>query len=364
MVILHQSEYVRRLLLSLSSDISLTLPPPDFISHTLSQLNTHLSPLLHDLVNTYKYYKTPCTSRNNKVLNSKLSQYSEGVGVPVRSLTLHLEAALLKCQEVEKMVEDDQDDVDAIKEGLNSCNKELQACVCCYDDALAWIEKPKQEVPKVDLSNAQSAALQASPGKVIPYEPYEVEDEVFEAWIAQLDDEYGAVSDSNDYDESLKKDTQNSRKMLKELKGVLVHKADEWKEREDKALKKKQESKTNAEDPVLSSCTVVENEGSSVSLQAQIEQSDTNPKSELLIDTGTERYPTLHTPVRKRHSLPRRTKPPRRKNFPLSSSQDGEDKRVVGSLGFESSIAKAAIAQSKMFLKTSDTEETFADDSD
>lgn len=198
--------------------------------------------------------------------------------VPLRSIYtsmfstgLHLQHTLLKLRRLERLFEDFEKGHHHHKRGRKSppipvdegkllqwlgdfqeIQTELNACIGCLDDGVTQISSLRH---KEDESSKDNEPVQVPkpdkcenghPKKVIVDEQTESPtfDEVFEAYIAEAENEVRQVSEQLDQVDV--KMAKQSTRLMKELKGVLVHKAKEHEVREAKAL-----SRQRGEDPFL-----------------------------------------------------------------------------------------------------------------
>ncbi|XP_066996996.2 vezatin isoform X2 [Anabrus simplex] len=178
--------------------------------------------------------------------------------VAVHSAGLHLQAMLLRIRGMEQSLESEIElESPAITKDLLSkmedIMQELDLCKSCCDECVSQLSKMEtsskiiEKQPHIDSAKAAcNSAASISEPVLVGYTDLDpkVEDEVYEAEIYNENDDRNVDHDYFDYvkisKEDREREKQLSKRMLQELKSVLVDRAQEWKEREAKALENKQ----------------------------------------------------------------------------------------------------------------------------
>ena len=162
---------------------------------------------------------------------------------------LHLQNCLMKLRELESnsKLHLEEEELLKVDENLQEILQELKVCQEAIEDSSEIVqgvlnpEAQISEVKKEDLLNDNiSDAMKNVKVLTESSDPKHV-DEVFEAYIKKIDeseDKTIDIDNEEDFMEEKKKLKENkqTKKVLKELKTVLVDKQIEWKRREELAL--------------------------------------------------------------------------------------------------------------------------------
>ena len=308
--LVQQSEYLRRFSLAFCERVRDTnvLNKAGVLKHirdllvTIRNINCKLSRVL-DYHQAMGFDLEKLEQGQSQALMEKPPLVGSGVRgsssqkfVPLRSIYtsmfstgLHLQHTLLKLRSLEQVFEAFEKKnhkkttsrrgrtsppipVDEVKliEWLGSFQEiqaELNACIGCLDNGVSQISSLQQD--KCAVANKSAAATSdptsineiketaaLSTTQVIrdqdPISP--TFDEVFEAILAETDEDTAqkdAANARDDFDEVRVEMQKQSNRLMKELKGVLVHKAKEHERREAHAIARQREGAGNGTDPFL-----------------------------------------------------------------------------------------------------------------
>ena len=308
--LVQQSEYLRRFSLAFCERVRDTnvLNKAGVLKHirdllvTIRNINCKLSRVL-DYHQAMGFDLEKLEQGQSQALMEKPPLVGSGVRgsssqkfVPLRSIYtsmfstgLHLQHTLLKLRSLEQVFEAFEKKnhkkttsrrgrtsppipVDEVKliEWLGSFQEiqaELNACIGCLDNGVSQISSLQQD--KCAVANKSAAATSdptsineiketaaLSTTQVVrdqdPISP--TFDEVFEAILAETDEDTAqedAVNSRDDFDEVRVEMQNQSNRLMKELKGVLVHKAKEHERREAYAIARQREGAGNGTDPFL-----------------------------------------------------------------------------------------------------------------
>lgn len=257
--LLLQSEFLRRLILTFHPELRAETSRVN--TEILSALLEDISTLTKQLDTEYRIFSTYGIPRRSPSSEPPVSgtpkklKYDD-LFVSVHSTKLHLQNILYRTHAVEEYLETRENlDVDSelsmpdLQTALNDILKELDMCKSCCERGISFLgslnnpeESKNLEEDEVCPSRNRCEnedIKQIHVGKT-DLDP-DVEDEVFEA-ISTADyfDDVSDLYDSIVCSKTEKQQQKNcSKLMLDELKSILVDKAKEWKEREEKALKNK-----------------------------------------------------------------------------------------------------------------------------
>ena len=254
--ILLQSEFLRRYALccipSLWKDEFQNLTPllkkASIVSH---RLNSFIDSVILD----YKFYSCYGKGESSISLRPVSAIYNvSNAFIGVHSARLYMQGVLHKVMQLEEILEQNERDeklksdfLNSICRELNEVAQEMESCSNCIDIAISYCKTSEDKVqlavtttaPPLGIGNAIIEKTDPIPVGFSDFDP-DVEDEVFEALIHDSmsidddDDYYDIVMEKED-----KLQNECSKRMMSELKTVLVHKAEEMKKREDQALRNK-----------------------------------------------------------------------------------------------------------------------------
>ena len=215
---------------------------------------------------------------DNETSPKNFEEKKNDIYTVIHSLNLHLQAALYKLHNLENNMADSNEDetilnntnsktvnemdYEDMKKHLQIIKAELDLSISCWEEASSRIDKKYNKLQEiedllqtdnkcVELSNENNVKqMDNKPTKIINLleigDPI-IEDEVFEAFI---DEEYSQRERENDIDdfwscdqkkerEKIKNQKEQGKRVLRELQPILTKRREEWEERENLALKKK-----------------------------------------------------------------------------------------------------------------------------
>ncbi|XP_067123685.1 vezatin-like isoform X2 [Centruroides vittatus] len=271
-----QSEFYRLFSLGFIPDALVDMKQdPLFALKTFSQLIPFIKQLIDDddktlrlLNSTFNYYKSLEISnllsdeRNlpNKLKNSPYST----INLAIHSLNLHLRAALKRVWDAELLMEQIEQDVNAktrsqIDAVLNPCLNEVKSeldagkeCLAETEEQLNLLTGRKLPVDNLHIIPPTKCHFPEQEHKITHLteldEPV-IHDQVFEAYTDRIEMGRSELEDNEIYTKEekirMQKEREASVHLLKELRSVLVTKAEEHKLREEKALGIVQVNKLN-----------------------------------------------------------------------------------------------------------------------
>ena len=193
----------------------------------------------------------------------------KNVYVAVHSLSLHMQAALYKIQELEKKFKLSEPDsfeqnneegsldnlppYELVKEHLDLIQIELQSCQGCLDETTGRVSRKyaiKEEKTDEPLLNRVEDITSSLPAKKDPIPIFDlgdpvIQDEVFEAYIDEGYDYHNEESDDDFWNidarkerKKLKQQKEQGKRVLHELQPLLNKLRETWKEREIVALQR------------------------------------------------------------------------------------------------------------------------------
>ncbi|XP_049962318.1 vezatin-like isoform X1 [Schistocerca serialis cubense] len=302
--LLLQSEFLRRLVLTFHPE--LRAEPSRVNPKILYELLEDISTLTKQLNTEYRIFSTYGVPRRSPSSEPPASSPPkklkyDALFVSVHSTTLHLQNILYRTHVVEEYLEtrENLDDLNSelstpdLQTALNDILKELDMCRSCCERGISFLntlnnpELPKNLEEEEDWParshSGNENIKQIHVGKT-DLDP-DVEDEVFEAVsTADYFDDEMDLYDSTECSRTEKQQQKNcSKLMLDELKSILVDKAKEWKEREEKALKNKRAREGICEAEIVVKETEL---ADTVALKTEISDSQNRPVEEAeLADT-------------------------------------------------------------------------------
>ncbi|GAB1599753.1 vezatin-like [Argonauta hians] len=268
---MQQSEFLRRLALCFCIN---ALPEDQkgsinsSTNNLASTVRTSLESNHGKLKNSYEFHRSGFQEPDAKPFNAgdkKPCTPLADLYMAVHSLDLHLQAALcrsanLSC-ELEKYFELNTENSDSCdmqieneidcKEkqwlcNLQSIKAELEACRACYEIGLDKFESifKKQQEPTPKLETKINTQVKEE--KIIFAEDINpvIVDEVFEGFTDQINDGFDCnhVRFSMEELEKQRKDMEESKRMMHELKSVIAVRAVDREKREEIAIKRQKES--------------------------------------------------------------------------------------------------------------------------
>lgn len=204
------------------------------------------------LIQEQRFFRTIIESKE-KQSHLKLRKTNwdfSDVYVLVRSASIHFQSLLIQIQGLQDILEneacdqakDNEELLNTIALILSEIMKDLSSGQSCIDASFVQTHKmitANQPVAKFHEPESISRATINSEGHTSSIANPPIEDEVFELIVSPE----GEVGSNEDYLEEIadkfcmkKKEGDTSRRVLQELKTVLVKKAEEWKEREKRAM--------------------------------------------------------------------------------------------------------------------------------
>ena len=241
LLLLLQSELHRRFCLSFCSEVRPEMTGVEAVwrlcqdlSLTMDNIASHLRTVLryHQCLGCLGVEETQTTPAKSEVSGSPLtSQLTSG--------SLHLQNCLLKLRQ---MTDCPESDLLNTRASLVDIISELKTSQEILDDALETVEitiNPRH-IKQIQWNETEEEKP-AEDGRtiIILNENDEIlhEDEVFEAFIKrEICGDEAQEDEKVLEDRAVKKDKKQSRRVLSELKTVLVEKQEEWRVREGKAI--------------------------------------------------------------------------------------------------------------------------------
>ncbi|KAJ9586036.1 hypothetical protein L9F63_020333, partial [Diploptera punctata] len=253
--ILLQSEFLRRCALccmtSLWSDDLQSLAP---LHETANTMLTTLHMFMEFLAVDYKFYS--CYGRGERNTNQQLvpsTSHMSNVYLGVHSARLYLQGMLHQITQLEEMLQDISDNIQpdnlsCIFIELSYVSQEMTSCMNSIEIALSYCKSSEDSLEPIAEMNPpvlsqENVNVHKSDPIPVGYSDFDppVEDEVFVALIRGTieDDDFDEDPFNFTVEKEEKQQKECSKRMLTELKTVLVHKAEEMKQREDRALRNK-----------------------------------------------------------------------------------------------------------------------------
>jgi len=277
LTLLQQSEYLRRFSLTFCDKVreDNKLDKSGLLKH-VKELITKIRKVTDKLVKVFEYHQAlglvPLPELEQRALSWRKQQSLDeiqsllplrGVYTTLFSTGLHLQNSLLKIRHLEgvfdilekrknesgssaSLIPNDAQLLEWLK-GFSEIQSELNACLTCLDDGVTQIDDITQ--PKSSKDHSEDSEMSATEStaditdniRVIGDAEQSHMDEVFEAFIAldsKSDETMGFDDDFVTKEEKGKQRAENkqSKKVLQELKTVLVIKKQEMDVRESKAI--------------------------------------------------------------------------------------------------------------------------------
>lgn len=265
--ILLQSEFLRRLALCYCPDIwsHLTLKAAlEYSKKHLPEILKWSGHVQETLIQEQRFFRAILESKEkqSQLKSTVFSWDYSDVYISVRSASIHFQSLLIQIQGLQDILESDEYGQSKSDKGLLNTiarilleiTKGIQSGQSCIDASSVQIYKmisALQPLAKVSGPELVSLSTEDSDGLINSAVNPPVEDEVFELTVPQedvlLSDEDGWDDLTVEYRKKKKKQGETSKRVLQELKTVLVKKAEEWKEREKRAMEVKGMSYTAPE---------------------------------------------------------------------------------------------------------------------
>ncbi|CAG0892401.1 unnamed protein product [Darwinula stevensoni] len=231
MMLAHQSEFFRRLALSLQSHLCEAQRPVQTVLKVMEAFD-YVQGAGEGLERSLQLQRASLRSSTKEIApqdpeGPRDSYLKPNAHVFVHSLTLHLEAALAKALKLEEDVARATGDLDSEFEELRL---ELLACLDCLEEGRKH-DKGMEGLHQHGSEMTSPAMFEMKETKYVPLEPYVPEDQIFEA---EAEDTFNFDDGSGNEEillqrKILKEESQN---LLRELRHVLVFRAAEWRQRE------------------------------------------------------------------------------------------------------------------------------------
>ena len=242
LVLLLQSEFHRRFCLSFCSKLRPELTGSDSLGRLCDELTERTEEITAHLATVLRYHQclgleqTPRPPAKLEVSGSPLtSQLNSG--------SLHLQNCLLKLRQ---LTDGPDGELLNTRASLVDIITELKTSSEILNDALETVEitiNPEHK-PKIQpIEIVEEKPEEDGRKMIILNENDEIrhEDEVFEAFIKkEISTDEAKEEETGPEERAIKKDKKQSRRVLSELKTVLVEKQKEWKVREGKAIARQQ----------------------------------------------------------------------------------------------------------------------------
>ncbi|XP_053205223.1 uncharacterized protein LOC128389628 [Panonychus citri] len=240
LVRIQQSEYLRRILCAhISGTLKEKCQTLTRITNSLQRCKDKILPEFSRLKSLYAYHQSSCYKQSEAQTPVPLNAATFDINYSLRSIRLHLQAALLLLNKIESLSTQDvnlkhyciMDDVSRIEKELNLGTESLKA----FSKKLRKNDNTESfkplKAPECDPENESQPVIIGE-----NFQPT-IEDQVFELFID--DDDCLNCQYQDDIDESpimVDDFTTISSNLFQELKTALIPKAEETREREAKAL--------------------------------------------------------------------------------------------------------------------------------
>lgn len=258
--ILVQSEFLRRLAVCFCPHLWNESTPLAIVNYSQTQFPVILNwscDILKTISQEQRFFKSvvECKDLANvqKLPAASVWDFSD-VYVSVRSANIHFQSLLIQLQGLQDILEnggceqtkENKEFLNTIAGILNNINKDINSGQLCIDTSLVQILKmsnahsPPSKISHPELGSSTFEDPDGCGDTTTVPPP---QDEVFELTVPM---EQISTSDEEEWNDITmesalmkKKEKETSKKVLLELKTVLVKKAEEWKEREKRALESK-----------------------------------------------------------------------------------------------------------------------------
>lgn len=255
--ILLQSEFLRRLALCYCPDIWIQTTPKAALAYSRKKLPGILkwsTGLQYTLIQEQKFFRAIMESKDKKrqlKITATNWDFSD-VYVLIRSASIHFQSLLIQIQGLQDMLEneacdqgkDNEELLNTIALILSEIMKDISSGQSCIDASFLQTHKmigaiqPPAKLCETESVSITTVNLEEQLPSALNNPP--VEDEVFELIVPLEGDDGSDEDEFHEVSDELRmrkeKERESSRKVLQELKTVLVKKAEEWKEREKRAM--------------------------------------------------------------------------------------------------------------------------------
>lgn len=226
-----------------------------YCQNVLPEIITWSSDVHKSLLQEQKLYRAVIESKNKgsqlRAHTSSSWDYSD-IYVSVRSACVHFQSLLIQTQGLQEILEnahngqtkDCEELLNASVQILTEISREIHLGQICVDASLAQIFKMSNPCqPPIKPNELEDSSLTIEDPEQTFNSAYSapVQDEIFELTVHHDDSDWSDDGEWNDIAEYSirKKEGETSKIVLEELKTVLVKKAEEWKEREKRAMESK-----------------------------------------------------------------------------------------------------------------------------
>ena len=246
LLVVLQSELHRRFCLTFSADLRLDMAGTEQVWTVCRGLTDRTDNMCRGLETVLTYHECLGLQEESPRPSVSLAVASAGnVSGELRSGVRHVQNCLLKLRQTLQLA-DSNSHLDQTRDSLVDIIHELNTSREILEEALQSLLmsiNPQPNIEKLDIGRIEDKGKsEDEKKKIILNENDEIrhEDEVFEAFIKRENSDDENIDDLfvNEVQTNTK-ERSHSRKVLTELKTVLVGKQREWKVREDKALARK-----------------------------------------------------------------------------------------------------------------------------
>ncbi|KAK6175323.1 hypothetical protein SNE40_013811 [Patella caerulea] len=264
---LYLSEFIRRLTLCFIADAQIQGSPEPFdkLKILMEELYIKLEKDHLQLQRSYDFHKSsPLNREPSKPKFDRPKSKKGEFYTAVHSLDLHLQAALIRTQELSKQLEkemneesadcvdlshDESDQSKPTEESwlqvMSEVKAELEACKGCWEEGIGRIKKTtKNNVPISPVNNIKEVLGDSKVKEVVIMDAgdYIIEDQVFEGYTdADNNDDFTWNWEpilSPEEKEKKKREKEEAKRLLSELRSVISVRAEDRERREEIALAK------------------------------------------------------------------------------------------------------------------------------
>ena len=241
LLLLLQSELHRRFCLTFSPELRLDMAKTGEVWRLCHQLTVTTDQVCRALETVLRYHECLGVEEAGGETRRPVITNGDGVRGELTSAGLHLQNCLLKLRQSAEWSDcNTHTDTLRTRDSLADISRELTNAKEIVEEALETVQmsiNPEPKIEKIDIVEIEKKNNDSK--KIIISENDEIrhEDEVFEAEIIKelSGDEHLEEDKSNEVKTNTKEKKQ-SKKVLNELKSVLVGKQKEWRVREGRAL--------------------------------------------------------------------------------------------------------------------------------
>ncbi|ESO95701.1 hypothetical protein LOTGIDRAFT_231921 [Lottia gigantea] len=261
---LYLSEFIRRLTLCFIHDAQIQGSPAPFdkLGSLMEDLFVKLEKEQTKLQKSYDFHRSSPLNREPSKFKFKKSKSKTGdFHTAVHSLELHLQAALVRTQELSLKLEKDlEDEINQTEDsvdlpGINKEEKdnwlhvmkevkgEIEACKGCWEEGMGRLEKSKDKtVPKLESFFCEIKEKKDQEVNIVDIGEYIIEDQVFEGYTDPDENEDSTWSWepvlSAEEKEKRKREKEEAKRLLSELRSVISVRAEDRERREKVAIEK------------------------------------------------------------------------------------------------------------------------------